>query len=399
MRIVVFKRIRKGIRKVKKTIRLFSTLTTLLCVNACIEPDLKLPAQNLIIDVPQVVTDMEIVWNIDVDWNTKWHYGWDVVDEQLWGELGYPTPSNFEVRRYFLGDTPGGKHTSVDAFTIYKTSFRKTYEFGYYDMLIWSNIDSKDQSQTVVIDESDLNNVTASTTVTRGITLSRSPDEQYVNALFNQPEIFYSAYPRDIHISRNKEDYDHFDEEQQSWVKYINCNLEPIVYIYLVQIVLHNNDGRVKGINGNCALSALASGTSVNTGRTNNIPCIVYFNTRLKQNQVIEGETVDIIGGKLTTYGLCDMEGFRIDTRAQYQGTRTDLPNYLYFELNMSKGSVKAIRTDVTEQCREQCHGGIITIDIDCSTLENPEGGGDSSGSLFLPSLEDYEEVNYDIPM
>ena len=89
--------------------------------------------------------------------------------------------------------------------------------FGYYDLLFWSNIDSPTMSQVLQIDESDINEVTATTTVTRG--LLRDSDPLAVTGLFNQPEIFYSAYERDIHISRNKEDYDYFDEEEGVLVK------------------------------------------------------------------------------------------------------------------------------------------------------------------------------------
>lgn len=377
---------------------LFALLCSLFTLQSCIEPPLKLPAQEVLVDMPIVVTDMEVVWNLDIDWKTDWYYGWDEEDERLWGTLTYPMPTNYEVRRYFVGNTPRAPHTEVDAFTIYSNTFRRVYQFGYYDMLLWSNIDSKDHTQVVTIDESNLDEVKASTTVTRSIGLSRADSPMRATALYNQPEIFYSAYPRDIFISRNREDYDYFNEEEGVWVKHINCTLEPLVYIYLVQIILYNNDGRVKGINGDCAISAFANSTSVNTGHTANEPCMVYFNTRLKRNLQVKGRTADIIGGKLTTYGLCDMEGYSSDTRATYHGSRAELPNYLYYELNMSNGSVQTLRADVTEQCQKQCHGGIITIEVDCSEIDNPSSG-ESHGSLFQPVVEDYDELVFDIPL
>ena len=369
----------------------------LVGMSSCIEPPLHLPAEEVIVDMPVVVTDMQVVWNIDVDWVAHWYYGWDKEDEEYFGSLEYPKPNNFEVRRYFLGDQKGAPHTDVDPFPLYnKTSFRRTYQFGYYDLLIWSMIDSPDGTQVVTIDESDLDNVTASTTVTRSIGLSRADNR--ATALYNQPEIFYSANPRDIHITHDKEDYDYYDEVEQVWVKHIDCTLEPLVYIYLVQIILKNNDGRVKGISGDCAISAMASGTNVNTAHTFDDPCMVYFNTRMKQGVNVNGEKCDIIGGKLTTYGLCDMDGYNTDTRAEYHGSRAELPNYLYFDLNMSGGSVQTLRREVTKQCQSQCHGGVITVEIDCRELEDPhESGG--QGSLFNPTVEDYDELVYDIPM
>lgn len=367
-------------------------------VSSCIEPPLKLPAQDLIVDLPLVITDLDVTWNLDVDWRAKWYYGWDNRDRELWGEIAYPEPTNYEVRRYFVGPEPRAPHTAEgrDAFTIYGNTFRRSYQFGYYDLLVWSNIDSKDQTQVVLIDESDLEDVKATTTVTRSISLVPR-NEGRATALYNQPEIFYSAYPRDIYISRYPEDYDYFNEDERVWVKRVSCTLTPLVYIYLVQIILYNNNGRVRGISGDCAISAFSSGTSVNTGHTFNNPCMVYFNTRMKTNLPVENRTADIIGGKLTTYGLCDMDGYVSGSRAQYTGSRGELPNYLYFDLVMSGGSVQTLSADVTKQCQAQSHGGVITVEIDCNELDNPSEDG--SGSLFNPKVEDYEELEYDIPM
>ena len=367
---------------------------------SCIEPPLKLPAEEVMVDMPIVVADLEVVWNINVDWQAQWHYGWDEEDTRLWGDLSYPMPTSFEVRRYFLGPEPGVPHTQVDPFPIYTNSFRRTYEFGYYDMLIWSHIDSKTQTQVVTINESDLDNVYASTTVTRAISINRDPQtDTKPTALYNQPEIFYSAYPQSIYISRNFEDYDYYNEDERVWVKHINCTLNPLVYIYLVQIiVLNNEDGRVQGISGDCAISSMASGTNVNTAHTLNSACYVYFNTRMKKGLTANGKRADIIGGKLTTYGLCDMEGYYANNRAVYQGSRGDLHNELIFDLNMSGGSIQTVHADVTDQCQSQCHGGVITVYLDAKTIDNPTSET-GQGSLFHPTVEDYDELEYDIPM
>ena len=370
-------------------------------MTSCIEPPLVLPSEEVIIDLPIVVSEMEVVWNIETDWKTTWIYGWDETDEATWGKIGYFEPTNYEVRRYYLGGTPGAPHSAdnVDGFTVFGTSFRRNYQFGYYDMLIWSNIDSPDGTQVLVVNDSRVDEVTATTTATRG--LSRDPENrEQVTGLFNQPEIFYSTYPCDIFISHNFEDYDYFDEVDQRWVKHLKSELQPLVYIYLVQIVLHNNDGRITGTSGDAAVSAFAASTSVNSGHTGNDPCIVYYGSRLKDNlSAPGGETVDVIGGKLTTFGLCDMDPYWVDGRAQYNGSRADLPNYLYFTLQFSNGTSKTLTATITEQCQSQCHGGVITVNLDCRDIEVPDPGDSGSGNMFVPTIEDYEDVIYDIPM
>lgn len=386
---------------------LLSALFVQAVTSSCIEPPLHLAAQELLVQMETQLTDLELVWNVDVDWKTEWHYGWDADDEAIWGKIGYTDPNGFEVRRYFTGQQTGVPHTQVDGFSVAGKSFRRTYEFGYYDLLLWSQIENPEFQQVVEIDDKDLNEVTATTSVTRSVSVgkaqlmkTRADEEENEKpvALYNQPEIFYSTYVPSVYISRDTKDYDYYNEAEGVWVKRINCTLQPLVYIYMVQIILCNNDdGRVKSVTGDCALSAFANGTSVTTGHTNNKPCMVYFNTRMKKDLQVNGSRVDIIGGKLTTFGLCDMQGYGVYRQPQYQGSRTDLPNLLYVELNMSGGSKQALKFDVTDQVRSRCHGGVITIWLDCSELDNPEEKGE--GSIFHPTVEDYENLDYDIPL
>lgn len=362
-------------------------------LTGCIEPPLHLPD-----GVPQVETEIKIDWQVDIDWNNKKIYGW-LFDDAFTLEdlLAYPDPSNYEVRRYYLGNYPNGPHTpaGLDAFTVFGKRFKRSYQYGFYDLLIWSNIDSEDETQVLVVDDSDLDAVTATTTVTRG--MLRAEGDQKVTALYNQPEIFYAGYPRNVEISDNPSDYDYFDEEAQVWVKRISATLFPRVYIYLVQVVLYNNDGRITGTTGETAISGFASGTNVNTGHTNNKPCQVYFDTAMRRNVSVEGRMADVAAGRLTTFGLCDMESYVVSSKSEYKGGRPEVNNYLYVPLQFRNGTQKTITVEVTDQCQSQCHGGVITVFIDCGTIPIPEGSG--GGNVFVPTVEDYEEVDYDIEM
>ena len=373
-------------------------------MESCIEPPLHLAGQEMEIEIPAVETELSVVWDVTVDWATDWYYGWDEKDDSIWGRIGYSHPRSYQVRRYYTGDDPSAPHTMVDAFSIRSTSFRRFFSFGYYDIQIWSDVDSKDGTQVLVINEK-LDSVTATTTGTRGMSRSVSrlvgsketEDTTSIIGLRNQPEIFYAAYPEDIYISHDLSDYQ-YDPVEHLYIKKIETELRPLVYIYLVQIVLLNNDGRIKGINGNAAISAMASGTNVNTGHTNNQPTVIYFNTRLKRDMVAKGMPCDIIGGKLTTFGLCDMEAY---TRqgSIYQGSRSALHNYLFFDLIFSNDGVKTYSIDVTDQCQRQAHGGVLTVFVDCSQLEPPSDSENGTGSLFVPTVEDYEDVFWDIEL
>jgi hypothetical protein len=239
--------------------------------------------------------------------------------------------------------------------------------------------------------------VMATTTGTKGLSRFALGGGDGVIGLRNQPEIFYATYLEDVFISRNLDDYE-YDPVENVYIKHIETKLRPLVYIYLVQIILVNNDGRVKGVDGNTALSSMAAGVNVNTGVTTDSPSLVYFNTRLKKGMVADGKPCDIIGGKFTTFGLCGMEPY---TRAGslYDGPRASLTNQLYFDLLFSNDAVKTFAVDVTAQCQSQAHGGVITVWIDCSGLEIPPVDDKESSSLFLPTLEDYENVYWEIEM
>ncbi len=384
----------------RNIVKLLLLLTVLLGINtSCIQPPLHLPGEDVMAYKPEIQVDLNVIWNTDTTWKKKWYYGWDDTDRQLSGEQGYVMPTNYEVRRYYLGTQKETAHTKEgkDAFTVFENSFRRTFQFGYYDLLVWSNIDSSDGTQVLLVDESDIDSVGATTTVTRGIV--RSKAESSVVALYNRPEVFYSTYEPGFYISRNTADYDYYDEKENVWVKRMQATLRPMVYIYLVQVILRNNDGRVTGVTGDAALSAMASGTCVNTGHTDNKPCMVYFPVRMKNGISLNGETVDIVGGKLTTFGLCDMAGWQQDSSPLYAGSRTDLDNRLYVTLRFSNGTEQTYDVVVTDQCRTQCYGGVITIDIDCGKLTPPSPDSQDSGNIFVPTVEDYKHVDYDILM
>ena len=374
-------------------------------IMSCIQPPLHLPGQELVMRMPRVETELSVIWDSDVQLNEDWYYGWDETDDSIWGYIGYTEPKSYEVHRYYKGDNPHAWHTNVDAFSIRSNRFRRYFQFGYYDMLFYSDIETNDGTQVVVMQET-LDSVTATTTGTRGISKSifykagkaGNTDNDTASAigLLNQPEIFFGAYPENICISSDLNDYE-YDPQENVYIKHIEANLHPLVYIYLVQFILYNNeDGKIKGVNGNAALSSMASATNVNTGHTSSTPAVVYFNTRMKKNQVVDGQACDVIGGKLTTFGLCDNEPYT-RSGSTYSGSRGNLKNYLYYDLVWNNGQVKTYDFEVTDQCLAQAHGGILTVKIDCSKLTPPESEESGSGSLFVPTVEDYDEVFWEI--
>ena len=86
---------------------------------------------------------------------------------------------------------------------------------------------------------------------------------------------------------------------------------------------------------------------------------------------------------------------------------RSDLSNHLLFDLVFDNGAVKTFAVEVTDQLQEQTQGGVITLTIDCGEVEEPDPPKPvdpddpekpdeplpTSGSLFIPTVEDYDDV------
>ena len=376
-----------------KPMRLLAPFTAIImALTACtIEPPLHLPAETVVVDLPIVITDLEVVWSLNVDWESEWFYPWEQEDIDRWGELSYPMPRSYEIRRYFLGSRPGSAHTTVDGTTLLTTTYRSKYDFGYYDLLAWSNIYSPDQTQVVVIDDSNLDYVWATTTRSRyPLNIPALKDQALPH---NHPEIFYSAYEQDVHISNNKEDYDYYDEVENVWVKHLKCEMQPLVFIYLVQVIVHNNsDGRIVGPSQSTVITGVASGVNVTTGATGHESTNVIFDMRMKKDLPYRnGARADIMGGKLTTFGLCDMPSWS-RSRGQAFAGRADVDNYMMLGLHFINGADSTFVYPITDQMRRQPHGGIITIEILADTITVPiKPGGGGGGSMFDPNVNPYE--------
>ena len=371
----------------------FSLMLSLLLAS-CIKPELhEMPLKE------EPTIQMELEMAIETEVSTDWNFGWDTPLDPTWETPTFEAPNEFQVRRYYNGENPEAPHTDVEAFSIIGTSFQSRFHFGYYDLLFWSEIESEDGSQVVVIQE-DKDAVIATTTGTKGLTravLSLIDADELIETdgiigMKNQPEVFYSAYTKEVYISNNPSDYN-YDEKTNTYSKVIKSSLRPVVYTYLIQIVLLNNDGRIKDVNGNGAISGMASAKDLMTGLTNSTPTIVYLTTTMEHDKEYDGKKCDIIGGKFNTFGLCD--------------GRSDLSNHLLFDLVFDNGAVKTFAVEVTDQLQEQTQGGVITLTIDCGEVEEPDPPKPvdpddpekpdeplpTSGSLFIPTVEDYDDV------
>lgn len=225
--------------------------------------------------------------------------------------------------------------------------------------------------------------------------VARYQAPRYTHAFYS-PEPLFSAYDQGIEINENLEGFV-YDAERNVYVKKLDMLLLPVTYIYLTQVILHNNNGRIAAVHGEADLSGFARSTNVNTGRAGDDAITVYYSVNKKDNlpyvpynvdpaTVPDAERVDVIGGRLMTFGICGLQANLITSQSQVYD-----PNRHYMDLTVqfNNGMDSTFVFDVTEQVRQRYKGGVITIELDMDTVPIPRRSG---GSGFDAVVKDFED-------
>lgn len=376
-------------------------LLALLALSSCYrEPPLHLyDIDNPALALPIVELSLDTYWNYDgnlginYDWRAEWYYGWDDEDRRIFGELEYEEPTKFFLRRYYTGNEKEGTRIERRNAYISGRTFRASYDWGFWDILAWNDVKTIDGVQSLNFDEKSSydEDILAYTNTT--MYSSRYYAPRYQNS-FYEPEQLFSACEKGVEINKNLDGFE-YDEENDIWIRKLNMYLEPLTYIYLPQIILHNNRGRINGVQGIANLSGMARFTSLNSGIAGTDAIAVNFNVRLKNDKDFKaGEKVDIAGGRIMTFGICGLNANRVS----HVDDKLDSERH-YLDLNMTfnNGMDSTFVFDVTDQVRKRYKGGVITIELDMDTVPIPRRKG---GSGFNAVVKDYEEGGtWEFPM
>lgn len=350
--------------------------------------DFNLPVVDLSLEV---YWDYEMSYDVHYDWQAEWYYGWDAIDEEIFGELGYTKPSVFNLRRYYTGETPYTPHTSVQNDVIHGTHFQGRYNWGFWDLLIWNDINTIDGVQSLIFDEStSLDYVTAYTNMTMQSSRYHAP--RYTRS-FYAPEPLFAAYSQGIEIDPSLKGFE-YDAERNVYVRRLNMVMEPVTYIYLTQVILHNNNGRVTSVDGSSNLSGMARSVVLNTGVAGSDAITVYYNTRFKKGCHKNQELVDIVGGRLMTFGICNLNPNRVSRAADIKdGVR----HYMDCTMQFNNGMDSTFVFDVTDQVRKLYKGGVITVELNMDTVPIPQRSGGSGFDAVVKDTEDGGTYEFDM--
>ena len=158
-------------------------------------------------------------------------------------------------------------------------------------------------------------------------------------------------------------------------------------------MILHHNRGKIVGIDCSGMLSGMARSTMVNTGIADKDYITVFYNMRFKKNCDMNGEDVDIAGGRLLTFGICGQNANRIKHR---DDVKDDANHYLDVTMQFNNGMDSTFVFNVTDQVRNRWKGGVITVELDMDSIRIPSRNG---GSAFDAIVKDFEEETHEFPL
>ncbi|MBR5946068.1 hypothetical protein IKZ80_03190, partial [bacterium] len=199
--------------------------------------------------------------------------------------------------------------------------------------------------------------------------------EEPVNLM---PDDLFSLYDQNRVITDNPEDYIY---EDGKYVLKIQGELHPSTYIYLIQVKLLNNGGRVIGSPGGAALTGMASGVNLFTRESWTQTVSVWL------EDVYIDKDQDLLGGKMYTFGNPGCNPYDDESVA----AMPEQTHFLVLNVMYVNGSYKNIRIDVTDQVRALPLGGVIDLELDVDDFPPDESAGGGGGFEALISGWDEE--------
>lgn len=364
-------------------------LNLLLVATSCgIEPPLhlrKAVEASVSLDM-DMEFQAELMWQ--VDWETRWEYEWNT---EVNGDLGYSEPEGIRMHTYTLGAE--GKRVSSQTYNFMGLKAQAPVTVGVHDFLFHSN------SSSVVLyrQDGELAHVEAYTrvissglrqslpvqTMAQKLSATKADEEEPESQPVTfQPDELFALYDPAHVISDRLEDYEMVDGR---YVIRIQGNLHPATFIYLVQVHLKNNNGRVIGSMGGAALTGVAEGTDLETGLTNQMAVSIPFDLLINREA-----DPDLLGGRVLTFGIPGCNPLDEASVAAAPKGR----HFLVLNITYSNGKYKNVRAEITDQLRALPSGGVIELELDVNDFppdpDDPDQPAEGGG--FNPVIGDWKE-------
>ena len=348
-------------------------LAALLVAGCCIEPPLHL--RRVVTTKVTTKVDLDLKWQLN--WSAKWDFNWSVATSD---PLGYSVPTTMRLHIYTQG--PDGTPVSHMVHNFVGSESQMDVFVGTHNFLFHNN----DSEAILFQADGDLEPVHAYTrkvssglkesspvyTTSQklaGFTKAGDEEEDPVAEPVNlMPDDLFSLYDPNQKITDNPNDYIF---ENGKYVLKIEGVLEPSTFIYLVQVNLLNNAGRVIGSAGGGALTGMAEGVNLVTRETWSTTASVFTDVYMDKAQ-------DMMGVRFSTFGIPGCNPY--DDASVAAAPKKE--HYFVLNVSYSNGSNRNIRMDITDQLRALPLGGVINLEIDVNDFPPGEGGGSGGGGF-----------------
>ena len=358
-------------------------LAATVVAGCCIEPPLHLrKAVNTRVYITTKV-EVNLMWQ--TTWDSDWKFTWN---EAVLGPLGYSLPASLRMHIFTHG--PSGQAVSHTVHNFVGDNAQMEVFLGTHDLLFHNN----DSEALLFSQEDELSPVhcytrqkstglrassPVYTAAQKAAGLNTKADEDIQEEPVNlMPDDLFSLYDQNRVITDNPEDYIY---EDGKYVLKIQGELHPSTYIYLIQVKLLNNGGRVIGSPGGAALTGMASGVNLFTRESWTQTVSVWL-----EDVYIDKEQ-DLLGGKMYTFGNPGCNPYDDESVA----AMPEQTHFLVLNVMYVNGSYKNIRIDVTDQVRALPLGGVIDLELDVDDFPPDESAGGGGGFEALISGWDEE--------
>lgn len=402
----------------KRTNKIIAKIQITLCLavclfanSACIRKDLYLRVDTTQISIQMFDIGLNLLWN--VDWKAEWWYDWD-ESNPAFGKIDYTKPELIKTTIYDV-DSRTNKRYSSFYMLFDSTGGRIRLNSGsVYDMLFY-NFGTEYINFYQSDDYEQYNAFTRTSNQTSYIrtraenTFSTMPESTKPYAVYNEPDEFFGTLINGIEINEDPSNY-HKEYDKDGNLVYvyrIEAELKPYSFIYLIQIVIENNQEsaekkRITGVNG-LTITGLTQGVDLFSRKTfNNTISITSEDIKPIQkhkipdpNSPADSISVDIVATRMLTWGLpginpiAEMENRRAD--ANYKVPELD-KNYIGIGFTLRNGYSWNVTDAITDLMHEKPTGGVITIYIDASTIpqELLDKQPTTTGGGFNATVEDW---------
>jgi hypothetical protein len=300
--------------------------------------------------------DLDLLWG--EDWKTDWQYDWDSSDT-TYGTLGYSIPEIIKGSIYNLDANTGKRYSNFFKLFGLNENPATLPSGGKYDILLYNT----DTENIIFQASDDFEKYTASTTITPfGFDSLGVPYKH-----LDEPDELLGAFVTGVDLSKPSTDSMEIDVE-----------LNPYSIIYLIQVVILNNDDdqemQAIGASG-ITITGLSQGVDLFTRKTFDKTILIttedikplqnHANVRLEDGTVVEN--ADILAARMLTWGLPGinpMEPTKYGSKAVVVNQ-----NFIGIEVTLRNGRPYTVSYEITEQLRNKPAGGVLTVCIDWNDL------------------------------